>query len=192
MAEPPDASRQQLQTALDAVTASFSGARPVSPVSAAPAPAPSVAAGGKQELVSAFDKLVEHEATKSTRFMAALPPIWRRLVRPAIIAICLSAALYFTMARPAWLYPRFEAPSDPASIESAQRMLVATSLLLKQYQQQYGNLPTKMTDVRGSFPAVSMSGTAIGGFQLFSTVGTRSVVMTVEPGRPATVSGGKP
>ena len=179
MGDRPDNKRQELQSALDAVTTTFAVGRPVSPA----------AADGKAELATAFDKLVEHEATKPTVFIPPPPPKWKRYVRPAIIVVSLVVAAYLTMARPAWLYPTFAPPDDPSTETAAEQMLVATSLLVDLYQQESGHLPAKVSDLDGSFPAVSIIDMGAGSYQLLTAVGGRSLVMTVTPGQEATLTG---
>lgn len=190
MGDRPDNNRQELQSALEAVTSSFAVGRPVSPGSpATPAAAPGPA-GGKQELATAYDKLVEHEAAKPTALIPPPIPLWKRYLRPAIIVVCLTAAGYLTVTEPAWLYPTFEAPEAPTTEASAEQVMLATSLLVDLYLQEHGRLPASLSDIEGSFPSVSMMDTGAGSYQLLSTLGGRSLVMTVVPGQEPTFEGG--
>lgn len=190
MGDRPDNKRQELQSALDAVTTTFAVGRPVSPSPEASSPAPAAAADGKAELATAYDKLVEHEAAKPETYIPPPPPKWKRYIRPAIIVVSVGVAAYLTIARPPWLYPTFEAPDAPRTEAAAERMLVATSLLVQQYQQEYGRLPAKLSDIEGSFPSVSMMDTGAGSYQLFGGPEGHSLVMTVTPGQEATLQGG--
>ncbi len=190
MGKSPENNRHELESALEAVTTSFAVGRPVSPVSKAPVPVPPVPADRKQELASAYDKLVEHEATRPRRFIPPLPPVWKRFFKPAIIVVSLTVAVYLSVARPAWLYPRFEAPADPGTTAGAEQILTATSLLVDQFQRESGHLPANLSAIEGSFPSVSMMPTGTGGYRLISVVGTRSVVMTIRPGQDAILEGG--
>ena len=190
MGDRPDHNRQELQSALNAVTTSFAVGRPVSPVSAAPSPAPSVPAGGKGELASAYDKLVAHEVAKPAFSIPPLPAKWKRYLKPAIIVASVTVAIYLTVARPAWLYPTFAPPDDPSTETAAEQMLVATSLLVDLYQQESGHLPAKVSDLDGSFPAVSIIDIGAGSYQLLTAVGGRSLVMAVTPGYETTLTGG--
>jgi hypothetical protein len=94
------------------------------------------------------------------------------------------------VTKPAWLYPRFDPPEAPATLASAEQVLTATSLLVDLYQQEHGRLPASLTDIEGSFPSVSLMDTGAGSYQLLSTIGGRSLVMTVTPGQDATFEGG--
>ncbi len=190
MGDRPDNNRQELQSALEAVTTSFAVGRPVSAAPAAPSPAPAAPVDGKQVLASAYDKLVEHEASKPASYVPPPPAKWKRYLKPVIIVVSVTTAIYLTVARPAWLYPTFEAPEDPTTEASAEQTLTATSLLVEQYQQAFGRLPAKLSDIEGSFPSVAMVATAVGGYQLFSAAGGRPLVMTVTPGQDATLEGG--
>lgn len=186
MGDRSDNNRQELNSALEAVTTSFAAGRPVS----LSAEVPAAPVDGKQELASAYDRLVEHEAAKPTTLIPSPPAEWKRFVRPVVIVVCVTAAIYLTVARPAWLYPTFEAPEDPGTETSAEQMLTASSLLVEQYQQEYGRLPAKLSDIDGSFPSVSMMDTGAGSYRLLSAVGGRSLVMTIKPGQDATLEGG--
>ena len=190
MGDRSDINRQELQSALAAVTTTFAAGRPVSPAPDASSPALPAAAGGKAELATAYDKLVEHEAAKPATYIPPPPPKWKRYVRPVIIVLSVGIAGYLTTARPAWLYPTFDPPAPPRTEAAAERMLVATSLLVQQYQQEYGHLPANMSDIEGSFPSVSLMDTGAGSYQLFGGAGGRSLVMTVTPGQQATLQGG--
>ena len=190
MGDRPDSNRQELQSALDAVTTTFAVGRPVSPGST-PAPVgPPGPVDGKQELATAYDKLVEHEAAKPTALIPPPIPIWRRYLQPAIIVVCLTLAVYLTVTEPAWLYPTFDVPEAPSTEASGEQVMVATSLLIELYQQESGRLPTSLSEIEGSFPSVSMIDTGAGSYQLLSTIGGRSLVMTVTPGQDATFEGG--
>ena len=182
--------RQELQSALEAVTTSFEVGRPVSPSGDGSSPAPVVPVDGKQELASAYEKLVEHEASKPTTYVPPPPAKWKRFLKPVIIAVSVTAAVYLTVARPAWLYPTFDAPVDPKTEGSAEQVLVASSLLVAQFQREYGRLPDKLSDIAGSFPSVSMMVTGAGSYRLLSAVGGHSLVMTIAPGQEATLEGG--
>ena len=87
MGDRPDNNRQELQSALAAVTTSFAVGRPVSP-------APSVPAAGKVELALAYDKLVAHEAAKPAFYIPPLPAKWKRYLKPAIIVASVTVAIY--------------------------------------------------------------------------------------------------
>ena len=94
MGDRPDSNRQELQSALDAVTTSFAVGRPVSPGSTPAPAAPPGPVDGKQELATAYDKLVEHEAAKSTALIPPPIPIWRRYLQPAIIVPCPGTSIH--------------------------------------------------------------------------------------------------
>ena len=190
MGDRPDNNRQELRSALDAVTTTFVVGRPVAAASDMPAPAPPAPADGKAELASAYDRLVEHEAAKPETYIPPPPPKWKRYLRPVIIVVSLGIAGYLTIARPAWLYPTFDPPGPPRTEAAAERMLVATSLLVQQYQQEYGHLPATLSDIEGSFPSVSMMDAGAGSYQLFGGAAGRPLVMTVTPGQEATLQGG--
>ncbi len=190
MGDRPDNNRQELQSALDAVTTSFAIGRPVSPSNPGASAADPGSADGKQELATAYDKLVEHEAAKPATLVPPPIPAWKRYRQPAIIVVCLTAAIYLTVTKPAWLYSTFGPPEAPATEASAEQVLMATSLLVDLYQQEHGRLPSSLSDIEGSFPSVSMLDTGAGSYQLLSTIGGRSLVMTVAPDRDATIESG--
>jgi hypothetical protein len=113
--------------------------RPVGPAgqsSASPVPAPSGTAqsgGGKEELLAAWDSLVDHEANKRP-VTVARPPAWRRLVLPAVALVATLGGLYLTFARPAWLYPLTEVTPRPLTDAAAEQYAVTAAMLFAQHQ----------------------------------------------------------
>jgi hypothetical protein len=126
--------------------------RPVGPAgqsSASPVPAPSGTAqsgGGKEELLAAWDSLVDHEANKRP-VTVARPPAWRRLVLPAVALAATLGALYLTIARPAWLYPLTEVTPRPLTDAAAEQYAVTAAMLAEEFLEEYGRLPTGFAEL---------------------------------------------
>lgn len=112
-------------------------------------PAP---AEGKEVLLEAYDRLIEHEATKPLRAVRPTEAAWRRFVRPAIIATSAAAVLYFAAARPAWLYPRYDAPTTTPPARVARRTLTTVAVLVRAYQDDTGALPASLEEVGVDLP----------------------------------------
>jgi hypothetical protein len=103
------ASNNELNAAYQAILETYRPARPVEasagsaePAAPAPAAAPPT---GKEQLVQAYDRLIEHEATKPKSFLPPLPAKWRRFVVPAVAAASIATTAYIWIAKPAWLFP---------------------------------------------------------------------------------------
>lgn len=179
-----DKPRETMQDALNAYLADRPG-RPVAPTAASepkPTTAPSKPPTGKEALVEAYDKLIEHEATKPRGYRFPMAARWRKFVQPTIIAVSTAAMVYFALAKPKWLYPRVEPISAPTSDVRAQQTLVAASVIAEQYRLAHGRLPTSLADAGVDIPSVSLLPAANGGFRLVGGTVTHPLTLRAAPG----------
>ncbi len=178
-----------LGAAYQAIVETFQPARPVEGT-AAPTPPQPATGSGKDHLVQAYDRLIEHEATKPRGFLGPVPPGWRRFVLPAIAAAALAGMVYLWVARPAWLYPRFEPLPPPATQVAAEQLLIATLIMVQQFEADSGRLPRELNELEADMRSVSMVVTGGGGYQLMAGVGNRAISLRVMPGVDPMIEGG--
>lgn len=165
------------------VTPGTAEARPASPAAHAAAPASGQRGpGGKEELVAAFDRLVEHEATKPRRFRLPVPVWWRRFAQPAIITASVLAMAYFWIAKPAWLYPPVVPIAAPTNAHQAQQTLIAASILIEQFRQTHNRLPSSLAEAGADIPSVSILADSNGGFRLIGGVASQPMSYRNIPG----------
>lgn len=165
--------------------------RPVSPSSAdagqppPPALPATVAVGaGKEQLITAYDRLVEHEATKPRRWQLPTAAKWKRFIQPAIITTSVVAMGYLWLGKPGWLYPTVDPIDVPTTQLKANQTLVATSLLVQDFQRKYGRLPSVLSEVGVDIPSVSILADSNGGFRLVGGLANRPGTIRVVPGFP--------
>lgn len=182
-------SGESLASAYQALMTTFPGASPVTPRPASADPAEAAPAPGtKEQLLAAYDKLVEYEAAKPKVAAAALAAEtrrrgWKRLVQPAIIAACLAGMAYIWFGKPAWLYPPFEPIAPPTNELQASRHLIAASILVAGHQQRVGRLPTTVEELGIALPGTTIFNPGDGTYQLMTTFGRRSLLLNGAPGR---------
>jgi hypothetical protein len=161
------------------------GPPPAAPTGATPtgnAPAPA----GKEELLAAYDRLVEHEATKPRTPVVATPATWKRYLVPTVGAVSAVAAAYLWIGKPEWLYPTFEPLPPPVTATQAQLQLVAASILVEQYQQETGHLPTSFADLGLEAPSLSITSDA-GGYRIIGGTPSQPMFLRGAPGQPSTL-----
>lgn len=167
--------------------------RPVSrPVEAGPTDVPQgppAPVSGKEQLLEASDRLVEHEATKP-RFLGPVTAKWRRFVLPMIAAAATVGMAYLWIAKPEWLYPRFEAVGPPATELGAEQLLIAALIMVQQFEADNGRLPTTLNELGVDMSSVSMVVTGGGGYQLVTGVGGKAISLRVLPGVDPRIEGG--
>jgi hypothetical protein len=172
-----------LNDAYQAIVEAYRPGRPVDPSrSALSEPAPSEPVAGKQRLLEAYDRLVEHEATKPRGFLPPMTARWRRFVTPTIGAVSLAATIYLSVAKPAWLYPTFDPPPAPTTDAAAEQVLIAGLIMVQQFEADSGRLPRNPTEVGIDPTAVSILPTGGGGYRLATSVGSRTLSILVTPG----------
>lgn len=169
-------------------------ARPVTPLAAdAPAAPPSPQGPppgpptGKEELLAAFDRLVEHEATKPVTRVDPAGPTWKRYLFPAVGMMSAVATVFLWVVQPAWLYPTFE-PAPPSTNETeAMLQLVAASILVEQYQEETGRLPTSFADLGLEAPTLSITSDAGGGYRIIGGLASQPMFIRGMLGQPSTL-----
>ncbi|MBL8989263.1 MAG: hypothetical protein JNJ80_23510 [Gemmatimonadetes bacterium] len=182
-------SGESLAAAYQALMTTYTGASPATPrpgsaepVQATPTP------GNKEQLLAAYDQLVEYEASKPKVAEAALAVEarkrgWKRFVQPAIIAACLAGMGYIWFGKPAWLYPPFDPIAPPANELQASRQLIAASILVAGHQERLGRLPTTLEELGIALPGTTIFNPGDGSYQLMTTFGRRSLLLNAAPGR---------
>jgi len=193
--------KTDLNDAYQAIVEAYRAPRPVEPGSApsshgGPAPGsaepPITNRAGKEQLLAAYDRLIEHEATKPKTLLPPLPAKWRRFVAPTITAIALAGSGYLWFARPAWLYPRFEPMAAPTTEARAEQVLIATLITIQQFETDSGRLPRDLNELGGDQSAVSLVPTGGGGYRLATSVGNRTLSLLVAPGSDPEIERGSP
>jgi len=187
-ADPDGRAGQTLSAAYGDIVASYGG-KPVA--GGAPAPSSAPPPEGKQQLVEAFDKLVEHEASKPKEplsFERAVPA-WRKYGVPALGVLAFAASAYLWIARPKWLYPDFDPPMPPASAEMAQRALIAGSIIMQNYHATQGRYPANFKDAGVNLPWMSIAPAGNGGFSLMTDAASGRLMLQSTPGAPFRIEG---
>ena len=172
-------SSESLSSAYGALIDSYSGAKPVAETPADP-PA------GKQELVAAYDKLVEHEDSKPTEpFSYERPvPAWRRYGVPIAGILAVVATGYLGMARPAWLYPAPPIPPMPTNAAAAEKALIAGAIVLENFRAAQGRYPASFKEAGIDVPWMSFVPSTDGGFSLMTDAVSGRMIMQAAPGAP--------
>jgi hypothetical protein len=160
------------------------GLSPAAPASAAPTG--NAAPPGKEELLAAYDRLVEHEATKPRTPAVAAQAPWKRFLVPTAGAVSAIATAYLWIAKPEWLYPTFEPSPPPATATEARLQLVAASILVEQYQLETGHLPTSFADLGLDAPGLSITADA-GGYRIIGGTPNQPMFLRGAPGQPSTL-----
>lgn len=159
-----------------------------SPAAAPPAPAAAPAVpGGKEELLAAYDRLVEHEATRPVASVSPVASPWKRYLGPAIGAVSAVATVFLWVVQPAWLYPTFEPSPPPTTLAEAQMQLVAASILVEQYQQETGHRPNSFADVGLEAPTLSITSDEGGGYRIIGGMTSQPMFLRGMLGQPATL-----
>ena len=184
--EAGDRSGSALSSAYGEVVASYGG-KPV----AGGAPASDPTPAGKQQLVDAYDKLVEHEASRPVESISFDQPVpaWRRYGVPILGALAFVATAYLWIARPKWLYPDFDSPAPPADAATAQRALIAGSIIMQNFHATQGRYPANFGDAGVNLPWMSVVPTSDGGFSLMTDAASGRLRMQSTPGVPPRIEG---
>ena len=179
-----------LSAAYQTIVENYRPARPVEPGAAdSPAtPPPS----GKEQLLQAYDRLVEHEATKPRGFLGPVPAKWRRFVAPTIGILAAAATAYLWIAKPSWLYPRFEPAAPPTTQVGAEQLLISTLIMVQQFEADSGRLPANLNQLGADLGAVSMVLTGDGGYRLLTGAAGRPISLRVVPGLDPQIEDGAP
>ncbi|MGE0443426.1 MAG: hypothetical protein AB7L66_05345 [Gemmatimonadales bacterium] len=180
-AEGREVGRESLAAALEAVQHDFKGARPVQP--SAPESAERQQ-GDKQDLVAAYDRLVEHEATKPRHCEPPPEPLWKRYFKPAVAAACFAATAYLQLARPAWLFPPFQPLVPAATSANVEQLMTAAAMLANRQMQRTGFPIATIEDLGVPLPGVSLIEGGRDTIRLGATVEGVSYLMTAGPDRP--------
>ncbi|MFN0177427.1 MAG: hypothetical protein ACKVZ0_01420 [Gemmatimonadales bacterium] len=141
---------------------------------------------GKEELLAAYDRLVEHEATKPLGHAGPAQAPWKRLLFPAVGVLSAVATVYLWIAKPEWLYPTFEPSPPPETATEAQLQLVAASILVEQYHQETGHFPTSFADLGLEAPSLSITPDA-GGYRIIGGTSSQPMFLRGAPGQPSTL-----
>jgi hypothetical protein len=186
---PPDrrlsGSKGELAAAYQAIVNSYAGSKPAAPI--VPTPAVSAPPEGKQDLLVAYDRLVEHEANRPAAPPIPAEALWRRYIQPTIIVGCLAAIGYLWLAKPGWLYPRFEPVPPPVSEVEATQLLIATSLMVEDFKESSGRLPRHLTELGIDLPGLSLNDPGDGSWQLLTGVGRRHYLLRGSVGQSVTI-----
>jgi hypothetical protein len=117
--------------------------------SLSPVPAPTgtgESGGGKEELLAAWDHLVDHEANRKP-VVVVPPPAWRRFVLPIVALVATLGALYLTVARPTWLYPVTIAAPRAINDAAAEHYAVTAAMLAEEFVEEFGRLPNGLAEL---------------------------------------------
>ncbi|MBM4186769.1 MAG: hypothetical protein FJ206_05585 [Gemmatimonadetes bacterium] len=177
------------QAAPVAPSVSVAPAAGPAPVPASAAASPAEAASGpadpkdKRELLAAYDRLVEHEATKPTGPVLPIESRLQRYGAASVAALSTVLMLYIWIAKPAWLYPRVESLSPPATELEAEQELVAAAVLAAEFYDQTGRYPVDLGEIGIDWPSLSI-GPDEGGFRIVGGTPATPMYLRALPGRP--------
>lgn len=155
------------------------------------APAETPAPAGKQQLVEAYDKLVEHEAAKPKEPLSFERPVpaWRKYGVPALGIAAFVATAYLWIGRPKWLYLDVDPPVPPANAEAARRALIAGSIIMQSYRATKGRYPDNFKDAGVTLPWMSIVPGGDGGFTLMTDAGSGRLMLQSTPAAPFKIEG---
>jgi hypothetical protein len=188
--------KTELTDAYQAIVDAYRAPRPVEPGTPPPSQAASAPASsnpaGKEQLLAAYDRLIEHEATKPKGFLPPLPAKWLRFAAPAVAVIALASSGYLWFAKPAWLYPRFDPMPAPTTEAKAEQILIATLFMVQQFEADSGRAPRDLRELGGDASVVSLIPTGGGGYRLATSIGNRTLSILVAPGSDPQIERGSP
>ena len=150
---PPD--RRALHSAYDDVVASFGRKPGAQPDDAEAGAGPG---RGKDELLQAYDQVVEREATRPEWEAVREPePSWLRKYGAASVGVvCLLASLAIWIVKPAYLFPRYQAPSAYVTDAEARNAMIAAALYVEEFYDREGRLPRSAAEAAIDSPGVNV------------------------------------
>lgn len=160
-------------------------ARPAAPSSPVVAKAPQTLApaADENELASAYDKVLAHEAARQ-RVEVVHVPLWKVALLPSIAVLLVVAAGWIGFARPAWLYPPPPVLEAPQNRRDAGHMLLTLAIMTSEFQVRTGRLPRSLTELGAPVPGVTYVKRADGAAELTAPAGSRTLVAVAAPGVP--------
>lgn len=187
VAETGDRSGSALSAAYGEIVASYGG----KPVSGGTPATPDAAPAGKRQLVAAYDKLVEHEASKPKEPLSFERPVpaWRRYGVPALGVLSVVATAYLWIARPRWLYPEVDPPLPPTNAAMAQRVLIAGSIIMETFHATQGRYPATFSEAGVNLPWMSILPSGDGGYNLMTDAASGRMRLQASPDGSVRIEG---
>lgn len=135
---------------------------------------------GPDQLLSAYDEVLAHEAAKR-RLQREQRPLWRRILGPVLLVSLTAVAGWIWFGKPAWLYPPAPAPAPAARAPVARAFLRSAANLVEEYRGRTGRLPSTLADLNVPIPNLEFRARADGSYLIQTALGRHLFILEGTP-----------